>query len=161
MNPKRSRVEWGLLAESELIRVLKQGQKIDSLRKKVSTKFPWAVEVRLIGASAMRKLNGRYRGKDAPTDVLSFPAPDVFRQQGVLGELLICLPVLKKQAQQLGHSEEVELRVLLVHGVLHLLGYDHELGPRQAAVMKKWEGQLLGRLGGGRVAKRGLIERAG
>lgn len=157
---KRSLKEWGALAQGELQKILEECQDVPTLRKKGSSQFSWEVDVRLIGAPAIRELNHRYRGKDAPTDVLSFRAPEVFRVRGMLGELVICLPVLKKQAVELGHSPEEELRVLLVHGVLHLLGYDHELGPSQAATMRKWEGVLLQNLGGQRAVKRGLIERS-
>jgi len=160
INKKRSLKEWGGLAEGELQKILDECQEVPTLRKKGSSSFSWVVEVRLMSAPVVRELNQRFRGKDAPTDVLSFPAPAVFQVRGMLGELVICLPVLKKQAVELGHSPEEELRILLVHGVLHLLGYDHELGPRQAATMRKWEGVLLQNLGGQRAVKRGLIERS-
>jgi probable rRNA maturation factor len=91
----------------------------------------------------MSRLNRSYRGKTYATDVLSFPAPPVFRRQGHLGELIICLPVLKSQARELGHSAETELDVLLVHGLLHLLGMDHEKGGKAARVMRLWETRLL------------------
>jgi rRNA maturation RNase YbeY len=100
----------------------------------------------------MRRLNAEYRRKRYATDVLSFPAPSVFRDQGWLGELVICRPVLRAQAREHGHSAERELAVLIVHGVLHLLGLDHEKGPRQAAAMARWEGRLL--------PARGLIARS-
>ena len=64
-------------------------------------------------------------------------------REGQLGEVVICLPVLKRQARERGHSEVAELEILLVHGALHLLGFDHELGPKQAAAMARWEGKLL------------------
>lgn len=153
--------QWSSLAEAELKKILRKCQALPTLRKKGGTFFPWHVEVQLIGAPSMQKLNRKFRGKNTPTDVLSFPAPEVFREHGMLGELILCLPVLKKQALELKHSPEEELRVLLVHGVLHLLGYDHEQGPRQAATMRKWEKELLQSLGGARSAKRSLIERAG
>ena len=83
----------------------------------------------------MSRLNAQYRGKAYPTDVLSFPAPKIFRMAGELGALVVCLPALKRQARERGHSPETELEILLVHGVLHLLGLDHELGPKQAVEM--------------------------
>jgi probable rRNA maturation factor len=104
--------------------------------------------VELAGAVSMRRLNRRFRGKDRVTDVLSFPAPQVFRARGVLGELVICPPVLRRQAARLGHAPARELEVLLAHGLLHLLGFDHERGARQASVMRAWEARLLGRSGG-------------
>jgi probable rRNA maturation factor len=147
--------EWTRLAERRLKRILKQAQAVPSLARKAPSPSLWSVSVQLIGSAAMTRLNGKYRGKAYPTDVLSFNAPAVFTKAGELGELVICLPVLKRQARERGHPSEVELEILLVHGVLHLLGFDHELGPKQAAVMAKWEQKLL-------PAKvRGLIGSAG
>ncbi len=116
------------------------------------------VELEILSAPRMRAINRDFRGKDKATDVLSFPAPAFYRKSRVsprMGELLICLPVLRKQAAEVGHSEAVELDVLLVHGILHLLGFDHELGGAEARAMAKWEGKLLAALG----RKVGLIER--
>jgi rRNA maturation RNase YbeY len=106
----------------------------------------------------MRALNKRYRRKDRPTDVLSFPSPRDFRSRsGYLGDLAICVPVLRRQAREQGHAETRELRVLLVHGLLHLLGFDHEKGPRQAREMGRWEAVLLGR----GATRGGLVARSG
>lgn len=105
------------------------------------------VDVQLVTGPAMRRLNRQYRKKNRLTDVLSFPAPKVFRRQGHLGELVICLPVLKAQAREQRHSARRELDVLLCHGYLHLLGFDHERGPAAARAMAKWEQKLLGTLG--------------
>jgi len=91
----------------------------------------------------MKKLNHAWRKKNYATDVLSFPAPEVFFELGNLGELVICLPVMKKQAREHKHPLEQELDVLLVHGILHLMGFDHELGPKEAKLMQKWENSLL------------------
>jgi probable rRNA maturation factor len=101
----------------------------------------------------MTALNRRYRGKAYPTDVLSFSAPEPFRRAGHLGDLVICLPTLKRQAREQCHAPERELQVLLVHGVLHLLGFDHELGPKQAALMQRWEARLLDRPASGLIAR--------
>jgi probable rRNA maturation factor len=148
--------EWTAIAECQLKQLLKKTRSEPLLFKKAAAENQWQVEIRMVGAAHMRTLNRSYRGKDYPTDVLSFPAPEVFRRQGVLGELVICVPVLKRQAAEQGHSAEQELSVLLVHGVLHLLGFDHELGPKQAKVMRDWEARILGV----RLSGRGLIERA-
>lgn len=94
----------------------------------------------------MVKLNGHYRGKQKATDILSFSAVGPFRDQGILGELVICLPVLRSQARLLKHSEKWETAVLLVHGVLHLLNLDHERGGREARLMARWEAKLLAKL---------------
>ncbi len=75
----------------------------------------------------------------------------------MLGELVICLPTLKAQAKAEGHAPEVELNVLLAHGLLHLLGLDHERGAREAATQRRWENRLLEAAFGKKFA--GLIER--
>jgi probable rRNA maturation factor len=81
--------------------------------------------VRFTSDRAMRELNRRYRGKDQPTDVLSFPgAPSPEGRH--LGDVVIAVPSARRQAVAAGHAVERELRLLLLHGVLHCLGYDHE-----------------------------------
>ncbi len=77
--------------------------------------------VRFAGDRELHHANRRYRGKDKPTDVLSFPG-----EEGHLGDVLISVPTARRQAAQLGHSTARELRTLLLHGVLHCLGHDHE-----------------------------------
>ena len=98
---------------------------------------------------AIRDLNRRFRDRDEPTDVLSFglddgeafpTPPDAPRQ---LGEVVISLPTARRQAGEAGHDVPDELRHLLVHGVLHLLGYDHE-DADDARVMRDREEALLG-----------------
>ena len=75
------------------------------------------------GDGVLRRLNGRYRGKDRPTDVLSFPGPG--GSEG-LGDVLISMPAAERNARRLGRTFAQELDVLALHGFLHLLGYDHE-----------------------------------
>ena len=70
----------------------------------------------------MRALNRQFRGKDYATDVLSFPS----EQRGFLGDIVIATGVLTRQARHAGHPIATELRVLSLHGLLHLLGYDHD-----------------------------------
>lgn len=96
----------------------------------------------------IHKLNLAYRGKDKPTDVLSFPLDeDAARVQGMLGDVVISLPTAKRQARALKVSPREELLRLLVHGTLHLLGYDHENVPaRTAARMRKTEERMLSAL---------------
>lgn len=108
-----------------------------------------AVTVAIVPNTRVRELNRRYRGKDTPTDVLSFPA----EEPGELGDVVIALEVARRQAAQAGHSLTTEFRVLALHGLLHLLGYDHE---RDAGQMRRLE-QRLRRKGG---LREGLIERA-
>jgi probable rRNA maturation factor len=107
-----------------------------------------AVEIQtsLVDEAQIQKLNREYRSRDKPTDVLSFPSPEVFRAHGQLGEVIICEEVLRRQAEGLGHAAELELLVLLVHGSLHLLGFDHERGDEDAVAMSKRELALLSRL---------------
>jgi probable rRNA maturation factor len=107
---------------------------------------PWRVEVSFVGSARMRELNARYRGKRYATDILSFEAPKPFRAAGLLGELVICAPTLRAQAREQGHPVRKELEILLVHGLLHLLGMDHERGGAEAARMARWEKRLGGSL---------------
>jgi probable rRNA maturation factor len=106
------------------------------------------VTLAIVANSRIRDLNRRYRRKDAPTDVLSFPADE----PGELGDVVIALGVARRQATQARHSLLTEFRVLALHGLLHLLGYDHE---RDGGQMRRLE-QRLRRAGG---LPEGLIER--
>ena len=87
------------------------------------------VGVVLLDEHEMREINREHRGKDEPTDVLSFPIDEDEDLDGVtrlLGDVVICVPVVERQAAEQGVEPGDELVDLLVHGVLHLLGYDHE-----------------------------------
>ena len=81
--------------------------------------------VRFVGDRAMRALNREYRGIDRSTDVLSFPGGETPEGRH-LGDVVVSLPYARRQAVTSGHPLETELRVLLLHGVLHCLGHDHE-----------------------------------
>ena len=100
----------------------------------------------------LRKLNRDYLGIDAPTDVLSFPASESDPETGApyLGDILISVPYAARGAKQAGHSLEAELQLLVVHGVLHLLGYDHAR-PRAKARMWKVQRETLTQLGLGEI----------
>jgi probable rRNA maturation factor len=96
----------------------------------------------------MRSLNRTWRQVDRTTDVLSFSQregqfPDI--QPQVLGDIVICLPQAERQARDAGHSLVREIDRLLVHGILHLLGYDHERSSAEAVRMRRKERQLLAR----------------
>ena len=130
-----------------------------SLVKTLWPKADYQVSVEGVGAARMRTLNRKFRSKDAPTDVLSFPAPAVFRKQGVLGDLVICVPVARSQAKAQGHSLAAEIDVLLVHGLLHLLGYDHEMSADEEKRMKLAERRCLAKIGGRPLRGGGLIAR--
>ncbi|MEB2288699.1 MAG: rRNA maturation RNase YbeY [Anaerolineae bacterium] len=86
----------------------------------------------------VRQLNRQYRQVDAPTDVLSFPAGEAGElpddEPPYLGDLILGLPTIQRQAEREGHSVSDELALAVVHGALHLLGYDHDTPARQAAM---------------------------
>ena len=106
----------------------------------------------------MRALNQRYRHQTRVTDILSFGAPPLFFAQGILGQLVVCPAVVREQALRLQHSAQAEMTVLLVHGLLHLLGFDHDADPQDAKKMAHWEDQILTRL---HLPNAGLIGRTG
>ena len=113
--------------------------------------FGAQVTVLLVGERAMRGLNRRWRGKDRPTDVLSFS-----QREGeggglhpeVLGDIVICVPTARRQAREAGHCLAAELDRLAVHGLLHLAGYEHEddkvaaraMRRREDAIIRGWRG---------------------
>ena len=127
------------------------------------------VSLALVGDARARALNRRYRGIDRATDVLSFPTgPDLLARGSqrpapgargpapspFLGDIAIARGVARRQARTAGHSELTELRILALHGLLHLLGYDHE---RDNGRMRRVERRLR-RKGG---LNEGVIERSG
>jgi probable rRNA maturation factor len=117
------------------------------------------VGIALVDDAAMRRLNRRYARKDRATDVLSFPAVTSGHHaprpaHRLLGDIAIATGLAKRQAREAGHSYAEELRVLALHGLLHLLGYDHHVDD---GVMARLEARL--RRKGGLAT--GLIERAG
>lgn len=100
-----------------------------------------------LDSTQMKAINKSFRGKNKPTDVLSFAAIE----ENSLGELLFCLDVLKKQAKEQRHSLDFELCYMLIHGILHLLGYDHELSKKEEMVMFKIQDQLFQQLTAGKI----------
>jgi probable rRNA maturation factor len=110
------------------------------------------VTVLLTNDAAMRDLNHRFRGKDKATDVLSFPASNLIRNQEK-GDVAISVETARKQSVGLGHSLATEIKVLMLHGLLHLAGYDHE---NDGGEMQRREQRLRARLG----LPPGLIERS-
>lgn len=89
----------------------------------------------------IRELNRRYRNRDAPTDVLSFPLADEVCPD-LLGDVVISVDTLRRQARQRKRSVADELLRLLIHGILHLLGYDHEVSPAEAQRMRRMEREM-------------------
>ncbi len=112
------------------------------------------VTVLLTTDRTIRDLNRRFRGKDEATDVLSFPSTNpAAGPEKIAGDVAISVETARKQATEHGHALGVELRVLILHGLLHLAGYDHET---DAGKMERRERQLRAKLG----LPQGLIERA-
>jgi probable rRNA maturation factor len=110
------------------------------------------VNVLITSSAEMKSLNRRFRGKDKPTDVLSFPAePDAQKQ--FAGEIAISADMASQNARALGHSPAAEVKILVLHGILHLRGFDHECDNGQMARREK---QLRAKL----RLPQGLIERA-
>ncbi|RTL55800.1 MAG: rRNA maturation RNase YbeY [Rhodocyclaceae bacterium] len=111
---------------------------------KAAIERPAEVTVRFVDADEGRSLNHDYRGKDYATNVLSFPyetAPTV------LGDLVVCLPVVLREAQEQGKTADAHFAHMIVHGILHLHGYDHEAGKKDAEEMEAKERTILARLG--------------
>ena len=85
------------------------------------------VTVLLTSDAAMRDLNARFRGKNQPTDVLSFPSEHIVRgTENVAGDVAISVETAQRQGAEQGHSLATEIKVLMLHGLLHLAGHDHE-----------------------------------
>jgi len=137
----------------------------ESVLKAVGADIEAEISLAIVGDGRIRKLNKMYRGKNRVTDVLSFGNQSVMLYlnkafprlkktvdqkfieplDGVkrLGEIVICYPQAKKQAKRLNHSLNEELTILLIHGILHLLGYDHEKSESEARKMEEMEKRIL------------------
>lgn len=110
--------------------------------------------VKAVDEATMAELNTRWMEKQGPTDVLAFPMDELRPglvnedpEEGVLGDLVLCPAVAVRQAETAGHSTQAELDLLLVHGILHLLGYDHataeehrEMFGLQGELLDQWQG---------------------
>jgi len=106
------------------------------------------ISIAVIGDAAMKKLNGRYRGLNKVTDVLSFSSLDqkekaVKSSSDYLGEVIICYPQLLRQAKAAKKSLNSELELLLTHGFLHLLGLDHEKNKTEARIMAEFQEKVI------------------
>jgi probable rRNA maturation factor len=105
----------------------------------------WELAIRISGDRELRRLNRRFLGEDQATDVLTFPSGD--RAPGAyLGDIVISWPAVTRQAAEFGHSEESELGLLVVHGFLHILGWDHGTA-REEAEMSRLTVEALERAG--------------
>jgi len=117
------------------------------LRRAAPRRARGAVSIALVSDRRIRSLNRTYRRRDYTTDVLSFPS----EERGFLGDIAIATGVAARQARDAQHSFPTELKVLALHGLLHLIGYDHE---RDRGEMRRLEQRLLARAG-----IEGLIQR--
>jgi len=130
------------------------------LLKEITPQFSgkelWSVNVIIVGQKKMKRLNLDYRNKNYTTDVLSFPAIDWSQSKTIkrmameadhcLGDIVICKDVLLRQAKQFKLSIMEEYLHLLVHGFLHLLGYDHEISKKEAKIMEELEKTILDKI---------------
>jgi probable rRNA maturation factor len=116
------------------------------------------ISVLLVDNATIRELNRDYRAKDAPTDVLSFPLEEEREDEAepavtggpsarMLGDIVISVEKAVEQATEYGHSVERELAFLAIHGLLHLLGHDHEKGETAKQAMRAEEKRILAALG--------------
>ncbi len=110
------------------------------------------VSIAVVSDRRMRALNRQFRGKDTATDVLSFPATHMPGVSTFLGDIVIAVGVATRQAREAGHPVSTELKILALHGLLHLLGYDHDTDDGK---MARAEARLRKKAG----LREGLIER--
>ena len=107
-------------------------------------RHPGEIAVRIVGAEEGQALNRQYRGKDYATNVLTF---DYGQQPVVSADLVLCAPVVEREAREQNKTLEAHYAHLLVHGTLHAQGYDHEAGESEALEMEALEVLLMGALG--------------
>ena len=108
----------------------------------------------LVGNAEIRKLNAKFRKKDYATDVLSFPAEDILPgAERLLGDVIISVEKAQQQAQERRRTVDEEMVTLLIHGVLHLLGYDHERSAKDARAMMRLERKIYRAL-----CERGILQ---
>ena len=133
--------------QSQVRRVTFDQARLDRLARAILSDVGEAsaeLGIMFVGDQRMRGLNRKYRGKDRTTDVLAFAmreAPD--SSAGLLGDVVIAVPTAVRQAKQGQRSLDEELAVLLVHGILHLCGYDHERSEKEARRMHRRERMIL------------------
>lgn len=131
-----------LINESKIAMPKKFIQDVDKFLRKELKLAEKELTIVFMNPEPAKKINMQYRKKNYATDVLSFLSPT----KEDLGDLVLCPQVLKKQAKEHALSFKAELAYMLIHGVLHLLGYDHELSEREAKKMFKIQDQLFDRL---------------
>ncbi len=104
------------------------------------------VNIRIVDTDEGRELNRRWRGRDSATNVLSFPASIPLTGMRILGDIVLCAPVVAREAAEQGKPVEHHWAHLTIHGLLHLLGFDHTTAA-QAEIMESGEIRLLDQLG--------------
>ena len=152
---------WGALGlpRSGLTRFLREAQRVVGL--------PGEVDVLLADDRKLRRLNREFRGTDKATDVLSFPAAEELGEE-FAGDLAISVETAARQAKEHGHSLSEEVRVLLLHGLLHLSGMDHETDRGEMAATERelqerlrLKSGLIARVSNGSDAKSAKVHRGG
>lgn len=120
------------------------------IRAAVGPRVASEVTLRIVGESEAAELNSRYRGLDRPTNVLSFPVADdwpaIAGEPRPLGDLVVCAAVVRREAAAQHKPPEAHWAHIVIHGALHLVGYDHET-EQDAGVMENEERKLLARFG--------------
>lgn len=122
----------------------------DGLREPGTLPMNLEISLTVTDNEEIHRINREFRGVDRPTDVLSFPqfeAGEPIPYGASLGDIVISLPKMAEQAKEFGHSERREFCFLFVHGLLHLLGYDHEISPEEEARQFKRQDEVLEALG--------------
>lgn len=134
-------------AISALKKWLKKAMSFSEVRKRLVAleAKTYQVDISIVSELKMAKINHAFRKVKKPTDILSFPTHEFFQRQGVLGDLVLCGPIAIEQASSLGHSWKKEIDVLLTHGILHLLHFDHETSSKDSDEMSRWEIKILGK----------------
>ncbi len=102
--------------------------------------------IRLVGEAESRALNSQYRAKNSPTNVLSFTVENDYLDYECLGDLVICAPIVEQEAQQQGKPLPAHWAHMVIHGMLHLQGYDHQ-NAAEASEMEALEAKILSTLG--------------
>ncbi|OGP05576.1 MAG: rRNA maturation RNase YbeY [Deltaproteobacteria bacterium GWA2_38_16] len=112
--------------------------------KKWGHESPPELSIIFVSDAVIQKMNKRYRGKNKPTDVLSFPAPchSEAKPKNLLGDIMISAETAKRDSRKFKISFDEELKFLLIHGFLHLLGYDHEASRKEELRMQRQERKL-------------------
>lgn len=106
-----------------------------------------SLSLTLVGKTRMQRLNRTFRQRDYATDVLAFPMQDASQSSlAFVGDVVICVPLALSQASRFGNTPDEEIMRLLIHGTLHLLGYDHETTEREAKRMTRKEQAIFRRL---------------